>query len=101
MSAIAVYFVFSYRLWRKPSHHIEVEDKSFVSFIYTYPTFRTGFCDRGPFSGCKLIPYCVPFVAFPMSVLAAYGLPLQSGNLFPSVLSKRDKLLPHGGEHAA
>ena len=75
--------------------------RSFVSFIYTYPTFRTGFCDRGPFSGCKLIPYCVPFVAFPISVLAAYGLPLQSGNLFPSVLSKRDKLLPHGGEHAA
>ena len=61
MSAIAVYFVFSYRLWRKPSHHI----------------------------------------AFPMSVLDAYGLPLQSGNLFPSVLSKRDKLLPHGGEHDA
>ncbi len=73
--------------------------RSFVSFIYTYPTFRSGFCDRGPFSGCKLITYCVPFIAFPISVLAAYGLPLQSGNLFPSVLSKRDKLLPHGGEH--
>ena len=32
MSAIAVYFVFSYRLWRKPSHHIEVEDKVFSLF---------------------------------------------------------------------
>ena len=32
MSAIAVYFVFSYRLWRKPSHHIEVEDKVFCLF---------------------------------------------------------------------
>ena len=34
MSAIAVYFVFSYRLWRKPSHHIEVEDKVFCSLSY-------------------------------------------------------------------
>ena len=64
MSAIAVYFVFSYRLWRKLHIISRLKIRSFVSFIYTYPTFRTGFCDRGPFSGCKLIPYCVPFVAF-------------------------------------
>ena len=42
MSAIAVYFVFSYRLWRKPSHHIEVEHKVFRLFhIYlTYLSHR-------------------------------------------------------------